>query len=88
MAWQQGWAQMTPAVINTIRRAIGGVRISSGRKRKSKGRGMRRAGGRKKTRVARRARGGASRSIRKVARMVKGSRAARAWMKKIRGLRK
>lgn len=83
-ALMQGVGQMTPAQQHTLRKALGTARASTRGTRK------RRAGGKKK-----RARAAAPRKRRAKAakrggkkRLVKGSAAAKAYMAKIRKMRK
>ena len=75
-----GMGQMTPTQQNTIRRAAGGTARASGPKR-SRGRKKKAAAPR-----ARKASGKRKSSLAK--RLVKGSAAAKAYMAKIRKMRK
>lgn len=79
---QQGWSQWTPAMRASVSSAVAGisrgVRRSSKRRKSSKAA----AGGKRKKRA------GSSRKRSTASRLVKGSKAAKAYMAKIRKLRK
>lgn len=74
---QQGWTQQTPAVMQTLRRAMGGTARASGRKRRK----VKKVLTQKKKRVSAKRTG-------KKGRLVKGSAAAKAWGRKMKAAKK
>lgn len=83
---QQGWSQQTPAALQIIRSGLGVARsVSSGkRKRRSATATSKKPKKRASSSTKRKASSAGS----KLKRLVKGSAAAKAYMKKLRNLRK
>ncbi len=82
---QQGWSQQTPAAVQIIRSGLGAARTISSRRRSKRSKA---ATSRKRKKRAGSSSTRSKRSSRKVSRLVKGSAAAKAYMAKIRKLRK
>lgn len=85
MANQQGWSQQTPAIQSLLRTSIGGTRRVGGSRKRAKKSAS--ASGRS-IKKRRKSAGKRASGTKRAARLVKGSAAARAYMAKIRKLRK
>lgn len=85
---QQGWSQMTAAAQQIIRSGLGSIARKTGSRRRSKSSSPARARKSKRRGSGSKKRATSSRKSSRPARLVKGSKAAKAYMAKIRKLRK
>lgn len=82
---QQGWGQQSPAVQQIIRSGLGIARATSSRRRSKRSKA---ATSRKRKKRVASSSTRSKKSSRRASRLVKGSAAAKAYMAKIRKLRK
>lgn len=83
---QQGWSQQTPAALQIIRSGLGVARsAASGRRRKRSATATSKKPKKRASSSKKQSKSSAGKSLK---RLVKGSAAAKAYMKKLRSLRK
>lgn len=82
---QQGWNQQSPAAQQIIRAGLGAARAISSRRRTKRSRA---ATSRKRSKRARSSKRASNSTRRTKSRLVKGSAAAKAYMAKLRKMRK